>query len=97
MRRQGLETPEDDTMNTIRLHAMPTAPAPRGHPIAPPGHWRGHLEAANDEHANLPAPRPPAPRPARRSRSRAALGTALTAIVALAGAAVLLLGGSGGF
>jgi hypothetical protein len=75
-------------MTTTRLHAMP--PAPRGHAIAPPGHRQRHLEAANDEHANLPPPGPPR-RPATRRGRLAAIGTALTAAVALVGATILLL------
>jgi hypothetical protein len=81
-------------MMTTRLHAMP--PAPRGHPIAPPGDRQRHLEAANDEHANLPPPGPPN-RPANPRKRLAAIGTALTAAVALAGAAILLLASTAGF
>jgi hypothetical protein len=77
-------------MNTIRIHVIPTPPAPMGHPIAPPGFRFGLAPAANDDHANLQSPpRRPGRTPLRRASS-AALVAAVTAAVALVAAAVLI-------
>ena len=84
-------------MNMIRLHVIPTPPAPMGHPIAPPGYRFGLAPAANDDHANLLPP--PAGDPwiaLSRRVTRTGIATAVTAGLAVVGAVVLLFGAAVG-
>jgi len=84
-------------MNMIRLHVIPTPPAPMGHPIAPPGYRFGLAPAANDDHANLPPP-PVGDRWIDLSRrvTRTSVATAVAAGLAAVGVVVLLFGAAVG-
>jgi hypothetical protein len=84
-------------MSMIRLHVIPTPPAPMGHPIAPPGYRFGLAPAANDDHANLAPPAAGGPwTPPARRRLRLGVATAVTAGIAVVGAVVLLFGSAVG-